>query len=170
MTIFMISQILVATAIIFDLLSFQFKNRKYILLCLISASILISLHFLLLEKWTAAALMMVAFLRFSTSYFTTSLKARNFFILLSILVSIITFQNFLSIISCIAAIFGTLASFHKEDRQLRQLMVLGSSFWILHNALVFSPVAVIMETIFLSSNLIGYYRFYLKKSTFKTKN
>ncbi len=163
MTPFILSQILVTIAIVFDLLSFQFKNRKYLILCFISASILISLHFILLEKWTAAALMGVAAVRFSTSYYTTSLKARNFFITVSILVSIITFQNYLSFLSCLGAVIGTVASFQKEDKKLRQLMIAGSTIWIIHNSLAFTPVAVIMEVLFLSSNIVGYYRFYIKK-------
>jgi len=164
MTPFIISQILVGIAICFDLVSFQFKNRKYILMCFISASMLISIHFVLLEKWTAASLMALAVIRFTVSFFTTSLKVRNIFIALSILVSILTFEDYLSIISCIGAIFGTLGSFHKEDQQLRKLMIIGTSLWIIHNALSFSPVAVIMEFLFLSSNLIGYYRFYIKQT------
>lgn len=163
MSPFIISQILVGIAICFDLISFQFKNRKYILICFISASVLISIHFILLEKWTAASLMALAVIRFTVSFFTTSLKIRNIFIALSILVSILTFQGYLSIISCLAAIFGTLGSFHKEDQQLRQLMIIASSLWILHNALSLSPLAVVMEFLFLGSNLIGYYRFYIKK-------
>ncbi|MEJ2893378.1 YgjV family protein, partial [Pseudoalteromonas sp. B5MOD-1] len=32
--------------------------------------------------------------------------------------------------------------------------------WIVHNILVFSPLAVVMETVFLISNLVGLWRFY----------
>jgi len=91
MTPFIISQILVLLAISFDLMSFQFKNRKYILICFSLASLLISTHFILLEKWTAASLMALAVIRFIASYFSTSLKMRNLFITLTILISIFTF-------------------------------------------------------------------------------
>lgn len=167
MTTFMVSQILVSIAIVFDLISFQFKNRKYILICFIISLILISLHFLLLEKYTAAILTAIGIFRFLTSYFTTSLKARNFFIVFSIFVSIFTFQGYLSIISCLATIFATFAAFHKRDEKLRELMIIGSLLWIVHNILALSPMAVIMEVLFLSSNLFAYYRFYIRKVKIK---
>ena len=70
MTPFLLSQILVGMAICTDLLSFQGKQRKHILVCLIISSSLISLHFVLLEHWTAAGLGLLAGIRFVTSYFT----------------------------------------------------------------------------------------------------
>jgi hypothetical protein len=38
--------------------------------------------------------------------------------------------------------------------------VLCSASWIVHNTLVGSPVAALMETAFLVSNLVGWWRFY----------
>ncbi len=163
MSAFLLSQILVSIAIIFDLFSFQFKNRQYILLCFISASILIGTHFILLEKWTAAALMVLAIFRFTAGYYTTSKKVRNFFLVATVLVSALTFQDHLSIISCLASLFGTFAAFHKHDKRLREFMLMSTSLWILHNALALSPMGVAIELLFLGSNFIGYYRFYIKK-------
>lgn len=133
------------------------------LLCFISAAILISLHFVLLEKWTAAGLTFLGVIRFATSYHTTSIKVRNFFLGASVVISIVTFQGFLSVLSCFATIFSTMASFHKEDQRLRQFMILSTSLWIIHNFIAWTPVAIVMEVLFVSSNLVGYYRFYIKK-------
>jgi hypothetical protein len=55
------------------------------------------------------------------------------------------------------------AAFQEDDRRLRQLMIVGTSFWLLHNYLIGSPTAVLMEVLFISSNLAGYYRYYVKK-------
>ena len=56
-----------------------------------------------------------------------------------------------------------MAAFQEDDRRLRQLMIVGTSFWLLHNYLIGSPTAVLMEVLFISSNLVGYYRYYFKK-------
>jgi Bacterial inner membrane protein len=163
LNIFVISQILVGIAICFDLLSFQLKKRTHIVLCLSIAGTFISSHFILLEKWTAAVLMIIAVIRYIASYFTTSKKLMTFFVSASIISTFITFQGLLSILSGVGSIFQTLGAFNRNDKHLRQLMIIGTLFWLCHNFLAQSPVAVLMEILFLSSNIIGYYRFYFPK-------
>jgi len=41
-------------------------------------------------------------------------------------------------------------------------MMIGTLVWIGHNALAGSPAAAVLETFFLGSNLVGYYRYYLR--------
>lgn len=163
MSIFIISQILVAIAICFDLLSFQLKKRTHIVLCLSVAGVFISTHFLLLEKWTAAILMAIAVVRYAISYFSVSKKLMTLFVTSSIIGAFFTFQGLLSILSCLGSIFQTLGAFSNNDKTLRQLMMVGTFLWLCHNFFAVSPIAVLMEIVFLSSNFIGYYRFYLKR-------
>lgn len=163
MSTFLISQILVGIAIIFDLISFQFKKREKIVVCLSFAGILISSHFVLLEQWTAASLMGIATIRYISSIFSTSSRLKYFFCSASIFATIITYSGLVSILSCFGSIFQTVAAFNKDDKRLRELMIIGTSFWLIHNYLVGSPTAVIMEVMFIASNLIGYYRYYLRK-------
>lgn len=74
MSSFALSQVLVGLALCTDILSFQFKNRKHIVICLLISCILISTHFMLLGHWTAAGLGIIAAVRFATSIFSTSPK------------------------------------------------------------------------------------------------
>ncbi|WP_023603256.1 YgjV family protein [Aliivibrio logei] len=164
MSLFFISQVLVAIAIIFDLMSFQFKERKSIVACLFFSGILISSHFYLLEQWTAASLMAIATIRYLISIFSTSAKLKYLFYSASILTTVFTYSGLTSVISCLGSLFQTAAAFNKEDKRLRELMVVGTSFWLLNNYLIGSPTAVLMETLFIGSNLIGYYRHYYRKS------
>jgi len=163
MSVFFISQVLVGIAILFDLMSFQFKERKKIVACLFAAGVLISSHFILLEQWTAASLMVIATTRYLISIFSTSPKLKWLFCGSSIVATTVTFSGLVSIISCLGSLFQTVAAFNKEDKRLRELMIVGTSFWLLHNYLIGSPTAVLMEVLFISSNLIGYYRYYVKK-------
>ncbi len=162
MSHFFISQILIGIAICFDILSFQFKERKKIVACLLVSCTLISVHFMLLDHWTAACLGILAAIRFTVSLFSTSKKIMSGFILATIAISAISYEGILSILAGTGGCFGTAASFCKEDKQLRQLMLVGTSLWIIHNYLAGSPGAVLMEAIFISSNLIGYFRYYIR--------
>lgn len=162
MSDFLLSQILIGIAICTDTISFQFKDRNKIVACLLISCTLISAHFMLLGHWTATCLALVAALRFATSLFSTSKKLMALFIIATIVVSIVTYQGLLTIIGCSGALFGTVASFCKEDKLLRQLMLIGTILWIVHNFLAGSPGAVLMEAIFISSNLVGYFRFYIR--------
>ncbi|GLO60746.1 membrane protein [Vibrio sp. MACH09] len=160
MTPFFLSQILVAVAIGFDLMSFQFKDRKKIVTCLFFAGSLISSHFILLEQWTAASLMIIATVRYLVSIFSTSQKLKYAFCTASVISAVVTYSGLVSVISCFASVFQTVAAFNKDDRRLRELMIIGTALWLIHNYMVGSPTAVVMEVLFITSNLVGYYRYY----------
>ncbi len=162
---FYVSQLLAGVAICFDLLSFQFKERRRIIACLIVSCLLIASHFALLGHWTAAGLGLLAALRFITSFFTTSKKMMVLFICTAILVAVFTFHGVLSILSCFGSIFGTMGSFCREDKRLRQVMLIATSLWLVHNCLAGTPAAVLMEVLFIGSNLVGYYRYYCRRVT-----
>lgn len=162
MDFFLLSQIVIGIAICFDLLSFQFKDRKKVLVCLLISCMLIGTHFMLLQQWTATGLAFLAIFRYLVCLKTTSKTIMWVFIGLSITITIVTFSGVLSIVSCLGSIFGAMGAFSKQDKQLRQFMFVGTALWLLNNILLGSPAAVVMETLFLGSNIVGYYRFYIK--------
>ncbi len=49
-------------------------------------------------------------------------------------------------------------------------MIVGTLLWLIHNYLAGSPTAVLMELLFISSNLIGYYRYYGIRQGLLTQN
>lgn len=162
MSSFALSQLLVGLALCTDILSFQFKNKKHIIICLMISCTLISIHFMLLGHWTAAGLGIIAAVRFATSLLSTSKKFMYLFVAATWIISFVTYEGVLSILGCAGGTLGTVASFCKQDKQLRQLMLAGTCLWIIHNLLAGSPGAVILEIFFASSNIIGYYRFYIR--------
>ncbi|PIE34535.1 hypothetical protein CSA56_07495 [candidate division KSB3 bacterium] len=60
MSLFAISQILTGIATCKDLISFQVKEKKHIVCCLLVSCTMISLHFIFLERWTASLLALLA--------------------------------------------------------------------------------------------------------------
>lgn len=160
--LFYISQGLVVFAIIFDVMSFQFRERKKIIFCLFCGAILIAVHFVLLGQWTAALLMTISPIRYAASYYSPSRKIKYSLFAASIVMTAFTFSGLASLISCCGSLLQTIAAFSKEDKPLRIFMAVGICFWIIHNVLVGSPMAVVVEIIFLFSTLLGLYRFHYR--------
>lgn len=162
MSLFALSQILIGVALCTDIISFQFKERVHIISCLLVSCTLISLHFICLGHWTAACLGMVAATRFFVSLFSTSRVVMVFFLAAAVAAAVFTYDGILSVLGCGGSLFGTVASFSKDDKLLRQLMLIGTCLWLVHNILAGSPGAVLMEIVFISSNMVGYFRYYIR--------
>ncbi|SIN71028.1 YgjV family protein [Halodesulfovibrio marinisediminis] len=162
MSVFAISQMLVGVALIFDILSFQFKNRKYILLSIAAACFFMAVHFLLLEQWTATVLMAVSAVRYAVSGYTTERRWMYFFCAIAVLGTIWTYTGLVSILSFGATFVLTIAAFSKTDKRLREITFFGVALWIVHNIVVWSPSAIGLESFFFMSNVVGYYRYYMR--------
>ena len=65
--------------------------------------------------------------------------------------------GFLGLFASISATYG---SFQKTERRVRVFHMLSNASWMVHNILVWTPVAAAMEATFLASNLLGYRRFH----------
>ena len=159
---FLFSQILIAVAICVDILSFQFKEKNKMLVCLVISTVLISFHFMLLGHWTAALLWLISVARYLSGIYATSKRVMWLFLIIILVTTISSFEGLLSILGGVGTCFTTIAAFRNDDKRLRQLMFIGTMIWITHNYLAGSPGAVLMETIFLVSNLVGYFRYYIK--------
>ena len=114
--------------------------------------------------------MIISAVRTIASIYSTSNKLMFIFLLLGTAVTFFTYAGLLSILSYIAASLSTIASFRKDDKHLRQIMMFATSFWLLNNYLASSPAAIIMEILFLSGNFFGYYRHYFKPKKFRINN
>ena len=160
MSDYTLSQCLIVIAIVFDILSFQFKQKQKIVACLSISGVLITSHFALLEQWTATILMLLATIRYFVTIFSHSKRIMSLFLCLNAFVLMLTFSGVLSLLSFVGSSLQTIAAFCQNDLRLRQLMLIGTSIWLINNTVLGSPAAVVMEILFISSNLIAYYRYY----------
>lgn len=164
MSAFALSQVLAAVAIGFDLLSFQFRERRRIIICLAISCLFIATHFALLGHGTATGLALLAAVRLVAGSVTTSKRVMLVFIVATLTVTGLTFHGLLSVFSGLGSVFGTVGSFCRSDRTLRLVMMGATSLWLVHNWLAGTPMAVLMEALFLGSNILGFYRFYLRRA------
>lgn len=163
MSFFIASQILVGLAALFDIASFQFKDRKALLSALCISAVLIAAHFALLKEWTAACLLVIGACRYLAGIFIFDPRMKWLFYFMTVLGTVLTFSGITSILSCIASLFHTKASFCHNDKLMRWLMVIGTGVWGVHDIVVGSPVAVLIDVVFIISSGVGYYRIYIRK-------
>lgn len=163
MSAFLISQILIGFAFLSDLASFQFKKRETTLLFFFISATLIATHYFLLGAIAGGLIIGVSALRFLTGVFTTSKYPKYFFLVLVLGIGIYTFESLVDVLPVITGVFGTLATFQKNEKHLRYFMMVASIAIIAYNVLVFTPAGIALETFFLGSNLLSYWRFYMRK-------
>jgi len=158
MTDFALSQILAGISFTFGLASVQFKSRRSILLCLIVSVTFNSVHFYYLGRPEPSALMLLISLRYLVAVFTTDRKAMLLFLVVNIITFALTFTSLLSLLALIGAMLGTYGSFQPAQRQVRLYFMGGNICWLTHNIFACTPVGILMETAFLTSSLIGFWR------------
>jgi len=162
---FLISQILAGIAIVADVCSFQFKERKKIILFFMIAASCIALHYFFLGRYVAAGIVCLGIIRFFIAYHSIWEYWKYIFIALFSLTTIVFYKDYYDIFILVAMSLSTIASFRKDDHSLRLFMMWGTVTTIGYNFLIFSPVGVLLEAIFLGSNLVGYYRHYIRKQS-----
>lgn len=163
MSTFFISQILATLAFLFGMASFQFKPRKLVLLCIFFCAVFNASHFMMLERYGAGTLIFVNSLRFLVAAFFPSQRWMWFFLGLSVVSFAFTWTDIISLLGLAATLIGTVGTFKHTDREVRLYLMWVSAFWVVHNLLVGSPVAMLMEACFLVSNYVGWKRFYSKR-------
>ena len=162
---FLLSQLLVTVTLIIECCAMQLKNKNYILAALSVSCFFNGLHYLLLEQPTAGYIFLFSSLRFLISikwkFQWLSLIALS----VSLLITLSTYTGLLSIIGFFATIFITVGSFSHNDKFLRLMMIAGGSLWFTHNLILWTPVGILVETIFVGSSCVGYYRYYIAKKS-----
>ena len=159
---FILSQILVSIAMIFDLLSFQYKEKKKTFLCFIISASLISLHYFLLFKIAAWVIVFLSILRFITCYFIANQKYLYLFISLNTVALFFTYKGVYDLIIYVWILFIIIWNFQKNNKDMRRIMMIWTSIVILYNFIIYSPMWVVLEWTFLLSNIIWYYRHYIR--------
>ena len=164
--LFVISQILAAIAFASGIYAFQQHQRFAMLRLWFVSALLNASHFAVLQQYEAALFVSLTAVRFLVAAISPRQRWMVLFLLLSTLLIVVSYDNVLNLLPYLAAIVGTIGSFQQNVTLVRILMAVGATAWILHNTLVGSPVAVLMELAFLSSNLIGYLRSRKKRNSF----
>lgn len=164
-TTFIISQVAMFVAMGFDFLSLQYKHRRAIFGCLIVSASLISAHYFLLWEITAGIIVSISVLRFITCLFTTDRKYLYLFLVLNTIVLITTYSSWHDLLIYTGLFIFIIGNFQSNDKLMRLQMMAGTSMIIIYNLIIWSPMWVFAESAFLVSGMIGYWRYYISKSS-----
>ena len=157
---FYLSQCLIGIAFCFDLASFQFREKRRVLVCLSAASLLIAAHFWLLGAATAALIAVIATVRFMVAIVSHARWLVALFLSLIGIAAVLSWAGAPTVLVTLASAFSTVGAFQSSDRRFRLLLMVSTLLMIAHNTLVFTPAGILLELFFLGSNLVGYYRHY----------
>ncbi len=156
--LFLGSQLLAAIAFGCGIFAFWQQQRSAMLKFWFISAVLNASHFGLLGQYEAALFVGLTAIRFLVA----AIQPRRYWMLLfmaaATAILLLTYSAPLNLLPYAAAMLGTFGSFQTRVGLVRLCMAVGASIWILHNILVGSPVAVLMELAFLVSNLVGFLR------------
>ena len=155
---FLLSQILAAISLIIDILVFQFKDRKRVLWLMLISAAFNTIHFLLIGAITAGVIAALVCLRLLTACFLSKRWLAAPYLLIAILLCAKTYAGLPSILALLGTCSGTMAVFEHDNRKMRLTFLLASGFWLIHNILVWSPVAALQEIAISLSNLSTFRR------------
>jgi len=142
----------------------QFKQRNAVLISLAIANAFNAAHFLLLGAITGLALACIGAIRFWVATISTKTYWLVIFLTINTIATYIVFETaLLSGTSYIAATFVIASSFLKNDNHMRIFLIIGTIGWLLYGILVGSIIAIIANSVFLGSGIIGWYRYNNKK-------
>jgi len=158
MSDFLISQILALGTLICGIAAFQFKTRVVILRMWAVAAAFGSAHFWFLDAFEACALVGITATRFFTASFTTDKRIFYLFIGLALTGYAWTYDTPISMLTLIATLVGTWGSFQGTEKAVYYTMFVAQVLWFTYNIIIWSPVAVAMEVMLFSSNLLGLLR------------
>ena len=158
---FLLSQLLVSITLAIECFAMQLKNKNRILALLSISCLFNGFHYLLLEQPTAGFIFLFSSIRFLISIKWKFQWMAAASLCVSLLITIYTYIGFLSVLGFIATVFITTGSFSNNDKFLRLMMIIGGTLWLVHNAILWSPVGILVETVFVGSGIVGYYRYYI---------
>ena len=160
---FILSQIFAGLLFLFAVSSYQFRDRKYVLLFLFLAQICNSIHFFLLGAVVGGFVVGVSALRFLISLWSTSTFWKYFFIVAAISIGVYFYEHFYDSFPVIAAIFATVGAFASSDKKMRQYFIGGTTATFFYNTALLSPVAIVASLFFLFSTIHGYWKFHIRR-------
>lgn len=163
------AQIVGIIGIVFSLLSFQFKQRKHIMLMQMVASLLFSSQLFLVGAFTGGCLDMISFIR--TLIFSNNSKKwasspiwLYFFLIVMIATGILTWQNGWSILPIMGSMLSTLALWMKKEKHIRLISLLVGPCWIVYNIVSGAYTGALNEVLAMTSIVIGLVRHDLRKN------
>lgn len=149
--------------------AFQGKKRGTILMMQICGCMCFATHFALLGAFSGAIMNTISALRALVFYFRENKKWANsivwlpVFIGVSLVMSIITWESWITILPMIGMVSTTFAQYSKKPMMVRLLTLPNCPCWLIYNGLSGSISGVITELLIAVSIIVGFLRHDVKR-------
>lgn len=157
------AQIIGVFGLICSLLSFQMKNRKWIMAFQMTASLSFSTQLFMLRAVTGGCVDMISFIR--TMIFSQNSKKwasspvwLYVFIVIMILTGILTWQNAWDILPIAGSILSTVALWMKREKHIRLISLTVGPCWLVYNLVKGAWSGALNEVLAMTSIVIGLIR------------
>lgn len=154
--------------LVFFALSFQYSSPRRLLYLFVLGGVAMTVHFALLGVYTAAIINLIMAAR---AYVYYQSKRRDSWAIPTIFAGVLlvatalTWQGYISLLPAMAGLISAYALWSDSSQHIRWFMLACSLFWITHNIIVVSPVAVVSDMISIISIIIGLWRYRRYRNT-----
>ena len=158
---FIISQVFVAIQYALLIASYCTKNRKALLAINFASNVSVAVSYILLGAWSGFASSMVAIVRMIVLLVRNRFSANDdkitksdvfiliFLLSLCVSVAFFTYQGPLSLLSILGTMIVTISVWQKDALIYKILGIPNSICWLIYNAFIWSPTAVVLESVLL---------------------
>ena len=172
---YILSQISVIIATIIFAITYFTKNKKIILVLGLVSIIFYMLEYMLLHSYIAAGVNFLSFLRTIWFYINDAKGKKQDYVSLIvsmvafIVVSILTYTNYMDIIVLFASVLFTYAIWQQNILVYRVLSVIASICWIVYNIYCFTIMGIILEVVLLIVKLVSSIEYIITTKKVSTK-
>ena len=170
---FVISQIFTIISYILLIATYNFKNRRQILIFNFASLVALGLTYIFLSAWSGLAMIGVALIRNiifliqnknprSKKISTIDIVILVILLLITFILAIFTYEGPFSMLAVLASALYTLSVWQKDVKTYKLLGVPVGIFMVSYKIYVQSPFGIILEAALLVFILIGIFREYKK--------
>jgi hypothetical protein len=156
---FVLSQTVAAIAFALGITAFQMKSRRVLLVWIGTSAVANACHFFILNLTAPGILFLFMGSRSYVAAFTVNKKIMCLFLAAIVAAFCLSYERPVELIGLVGTLLATCGTFQKGHQTVRIMFMMGNACWVLHNLLVVTPVAALMEATFLTSSLVGFWRF-----------
>ena len=154
--VYIISQILVVIYYLVYTSTYSLKDKEKILIIGIIATIISSLSYLLLGAYTGVAMCIIAIIRNIYFYKSKNISSLLIILAITIIASILSYQNIYSIFTISATIIYTYGLWQAKNKTYKLLGISVNLLMIIYNISIKSIMGVIFMSLALITSVIGY--------------
>lgn len=163
---YIFSQILVIVYYLMYSFTFHLKDSKRILIFGIIATLISSFSYILLKAYTGMAMCFIAIIR--NLLFSKEEKGKTklnliLIIILTIIASIFTFNNYFCLFNIVATLIYTYALWSKNTKTYKLLGIFVNALMIVYDISIQSIFGVIFMSVALISSIVGFFKEIAKK-------